>query len=220
MSLPHPGEFSSLALADPRLRLPMAGEGQRIALFGGSFNPPHRGHLTVAKAGLVRLRLDAVWWMVTPGNPLKSNRELAPLSERLDRTERLARHPRMKVTAFEAAIGTRYTAQAVDYVLRRYPSVHFVWLMGADNLATLHRWQRWRDIVRRVPMAIVDRPGATHSALSAPAARVFANRRRPEGDAARLADMRPPAWVFLHVPRDPTSSTILRAHNDRQRNMS
>lgn len=208
-----PGEFSRLAVGEPRLRLPPAGEGQRIALFGGSFNPPHRGHLRVALAGLVRLALDEVWWMVTPGNPLKSGDGLAPLEERLDRTGRLARHPRMAVTAFEAAIGTRFTAEAVDYVVRRHPTVRFVWLMGADNLATLHRWQRWRDIVRTVPMAVVDRPGATMSAVSAPAARAFARSRIPEHAARTLADLPAPAWVFLHVPRDPTSSTLLRAHN-------
>lgn len=208
-----PGEFSRLAIEDPRFRLPPAGDGQRIALFGGSFNPPHRGHLRVALAGLVRLALDEVWWMVTPGNPLKSGDGLPPLERRLARVERLARHPRMSVTAFEAAIGTRFTAEAVEYAVRRYPSVRFVWLMGADNLATLHRWQRWRDIVRTVPMAIVDRPGATMSAASAPAARTFARARIPEHEAKRLADLSPPAWVFLHVPRDPTSSTLLRAHN-------
>jgi len=213
VSLPHPGEFSRLASLDPRLRLPRAGEWQRVALFGGSFNPPHRGHLLVALAGLKRLSLDAVWWMVTPGNPLKSGDGLAPLKERLDRTEALARHPGMAVTGFEAAIGTRYTAEAVEYAVRRYPAVRFVWLMGADNLATLHRWQRWRDIVRSVPVAVVDRPGASTAVLSAPAARAFCAARIPERDAPLLADMRPPAWVFLHVPRDPTSSTLLRASN-------
>lgn len=207
----HPGEFSEFAFTDPRLRLPPAGVGQRIALFGGSFNPPHRGHLTVARAALMRLGLDAVWWMVTPGNPLKAGNGLAPLSRRLDHTAALARHPRMTVTAFEAAIGTPFTAKAVAYAVRRHPSVRFVWLMGADNLATFHRWQRWQDIARLVPIAVVDRPYATHAAMHAPAALAMRRFRRPEHDAARLWSMRPPAWIFLHVPRDPTSSTLLRA---------
>jgi nicotinate-nucleotide adenylyltransferase len=214
VTLPHPGEFSRLALQDSHLRLPPAGAGQRIALFGGSFNPPHRGHRHVALTGLVRLALDAVWWMVTPGNPLKSGDGLAPLQRRIAAAEAFADHPRMRVTAFEAAIGTRYTAEAILYARRRHPSVRFVWLMGADNLATLHRWQRWRDIVRQVPVAVVDRPGASYGVLGAPAARAFAAARIPEWQAPRLALMSPPAWVFLHAPRDPTSSTGLRAGGD------
>lgn len=197
------------------LRVPRAVLGQKIALLGGSFNPPHRGHRHVALTGLARLGVNEVWWLVSPGNPLKSMDDLAPLEERVAATKALADHPRMVVTAFEATIGTRYTADTVRFLKHRFPTVRFVWLMGADNLATLHRWQRWRDIVRRVPMAVVDRPGATTSVLSAPAARAFAAARVPERQAPLLADIRPPAWVFLHVPRDPTSSTLLRAHNIR-----
>ena len=193
------------------LRLPRAGLGQRIALFGGSFNPPHRGHRHVAMAALSRLGVDAVWWIVTPGNPLKDGNELAPLERRLDLAERLADHPRMAVTAFEAAAGIRYSADAVRYVKRRYPAVRFVWLMGADNLASFHRWQQWRDIMRQVPVAVVDRPGASRKAIASPAARAFAFARVREAEAGALADMAPPAWVFLHAPLDPTSSTVLRS---------
>ncbi|WP_371747309.1 nicotinate-nucleotide adenylyltransferase [Acuticoccus sp. I52.16.1] len=192
------------------LKPPGAGFGQRIALFGGSFNPPHPGHRAVADTALRRLGVDRVWWMVTPGNPLKSNKELLPLLERIRLTERLADHPRMIVTAFEAAAGVRYSADAIGYLTRRYPAVRFVWLMGADNLATLHRWQGWRRIVRTVPVAVVDRPGASLPAISSTAARAFAAARRPESQAGALAWATPPAWVFLHAPLNPNSSTALR----------
>ncbi|XWN34359.1 MAG: nicotinate-nucleotide adenylyltransferase [Devosia sp.] len=197
------------------MRLPRASLGQRIALFGGSFNPPHKGHRHVALTGLNRLGVSQVWWMVTPGNPLKSSDDLPPLQHRIAQTETFADHPRMLVTAFEASLGTRYTADAVTILKRRFPYVKFVWLMGADNLATLHRWQKWRDIMRQVPVAVVDRPGASMSVMSSPAARAFASARRPEEQAGALADAAAPAWVFLHVPLDPTSSTLLRSKVSR-----
>lgn len=192
------------------LRVPHAEFGQRIALLGGSFNPPHKGHRHVALAGLARLGVSQVWWLVTPGNPLKSSDDLAPLAKRIALTEAFADHPRMVVTAFEAGIGTRHTADAIAYLKRRYRAVKFVWLMGADNLSAMHRWHKWRDIMRLVPVAVVDRPGASMSVMSSRAARVFAAARVPEAQAARLADEAPPAWTFLHVPLDPTSSTLLR----------
>ncbi|MCF3935443.1 nicotinate-nucleotide adenylyltransferase [Acuticoccus sp. M5D2P5] len=200
-----------MSLDPSYLRVPRAGAGQRIALFGGSFNPPHRGHRHVALAGLKRLGVDKVWWMVTPGNPLKANNNLAPLAQRIHLTERYADHPRMVVTAFEATIGTRYTADAIAYLKRRFPAVKFVWLMGGDNLAQLHHWLKWRDIMWQVPVAVVDRPGASPSVLAKPAAGMFADARIPEAEARRLADKKPPAWVFLHGPLDPTSSTLLRS---------
>ena len=193
------------------LKMPTATVGQRVGLFGGSFNPPHKGHRHVALTALSRLSLDRVWWMVTPGNPLKSSDDLAPLAGRVAETEALAHHPRMVVTAFEASIGTRFSADAIAHAQRRFPAVRFVWLMGADNLATLHRWQKWQDIMRRVPVAVINRPGASMAALSSPAARAFARARRPEADAGALADMVAPAWVFLHGPLEPLSSTVLRS---------
>lgn len=199
------------AVAARYLRPPPAGRGQRIGLFGGSFNPPHAGHLAVAAVALRRLALDRVWWMVTPGNPLKSTRELAPLAQRLAAVERFADHPRMIVTAFEAAAGIRYSADAIRYVRARYPAVRFVWLMGADNLATLHRWQEWRTIMRAMPVAVVNRPGASMAALSSPAARAFWSVRLPEAEAAALPGATPPAWTFLHARLNPLSSTALRA---------
>lgn len=198
-------------VAPRTLRLPAAGDGQAVALFGGSFNPPHRGHRHVAMAALLRLRVDAVWWMVTPGNPLKAGTDLAPLAGRIARCEALADHPRMKVTAFEASAGIRYTADAVRFATRRRPGLRFVWLMGADNLVTFHRWQDWRAIFRTLPVAVVDRPGASHRALASPAAHAFAFARLAEAEAPSLPSRLPPAWVFLHAPLDPTSSTGLRS---------
>jgi nicotinate-nucleotide adenylyltransferase len=182
----------------------------RIGLFGGSFNPPHAGHALVAEIALRRLALDQLWWIVTPGNPLKSARELAPLSERLRRSEEITKDPRMKVTAFEASYHVRYTADALALVKTRNPGVDFVWIMGADNLRDFHRWQRWRKIVMTFPIAVIDRPGSTLSFLSSVVAKTFDYARIDEGDAPLLARMKAPAWTFVHGPRSSLSSTALR----------
>ncbi|GGB46499.1 putative nicotinate-nucleotide adenylyltransferase [Roseibium aquae] len=193
------------------LKLPHAEPGNRIGIFGGSFNPPHSGHRLVAETVLKRLRLDQIWWLVTPGNPLKTHTDLAPLEMRLHRTSALADHPRMKVTAYESVLGSPYTAKTVQMLRRLRPGLRFVWVMGADNLAGFHHWQNWRAILRSVPVAVVDRPGASLSALSAPMAKAFEKHRLPEEYAAQLPDMMPPVWTFLHAPLDPTSSTELRS---------
>lgn len=190
--------------------LPHVEPGNRIGIFGGSFNPPHSGHRLVAATVLKRLGLDQVWWFVTPGNPLKSHAELAPLETRLHMTNALANHPRMKVTAYETVLGTSYTAKTLKVLCSMRPSVRFVWVMGADSLAGFHRWQNWRAIVEAVPVAIVNRPGGSLAALSSPMAKAYEKYRLPEEDAALLADMEPPVWTFLHAPLDRTSSTGLR----------
>ncbi|MEM9224051.1 MAG: nicotinate-nucleotide adenylyltransferase [Pseudomonadota bacterium] len=210
---PHPGAFSRQSAQFNALKLPVATAGQRIGLFGGSFNPPHRGHRHVALSALSRLGLDQVWWMVTPGNPLKSSEDLPSLQRRVRFTQTIADHPRMVVTAFEAAIGTSFSADAISYAKRRLPAAKLVWLMGADNLASLHRWQKWRNIMNLLPVAVIDRPGASMAALNSVAARAFAAARRPEEQARSIADATPPAWVFLHVPLEPVSSTALRTQN-------
>lgn len=197
------------------LRIPHAEPGQTVGLFGGSFNPPHSGHRLVAEVALKRLGLDQVWWMVTPGNPLKDHGNLAPLGDRLAAVEHFAAHPRMRVTALEARLGSPYSARTITRLATRRPQVSFVWIMGADNLATFHRWQDWRSIMRQVPVVVVDRPGATLSALWSPTAQTFARARWPEEQAGALARAAAPAWTFLHAPRDPTSSTALRAANAR-----
>jgi nicotinate-nucleotide adenylyltransferase len=195
------------------LRMPHAQKGMAVGLFGGSFNPPHAGHALVAEIAMRRLRLDRLWWIVTPGNPLKSVQELAPLSERIRLSERIATDPRMQVTAFEASHNVRYTADTLALVKARNPGVRFVWVMGADNLRDFHRWQRWREIVMTFPIAVIDRPGSTLSFLSSVVAKTFDYARVDEGDAPILARMRAPAWTFIHGPRSLLSSTALRRAN-------
>lgn len=194
-----------------RVILPPTSPGQRIGLFGGSFNPPHAGHLLVARTALRRLRLDRLWWLVTPGNPLKENAGLPSQAKRMAACQRLIGHdPRILVTGIEAAIGTRYTAETIAFLKARAPLVRFVWIMGADNLASFHRWQEWRGIAHALPLAIIDRPGSTLRAAASPAARTFAHARIDESDAGKLASLEPPRWVFLHGPRSDQSSTRLR----------
>jgi nicotinate-nucleotide adenylyltransferase len=192
------------------LRMPFVTKGMQVGLFGGSFNPPHAGHSLVAEIALRRLALDQLWWMVTPGNPLKSTRELAPLAERLRLSEAIAEDPRIKVTAFEAAHHVRYTADTLALIKARNPGVDFVWIMGADNLRDFHRWQRWRQIATTFPIAVIDRPGATLSFLSSVMAKTFDHARVDEADAPTLAHHRAPAWTFIHGPRSLLSSTAIR----------
>ena len=201
----------SKASGSVAVRTPLATPGQRIGIMGGSFNPPHEGHQLVAETALKRLQLDQLWWLVTPGNPLKANGGLPPQAERMDLCRQFARGPKMKITGFESELGTPYTAATLSFLRERYPSVHFVWVMGADNLASFHRWQRWREIAQTMPIAVVDRPGWRVKALSGEAAQSLAQARMREADAAKLAAAHPPAWVFLTGPLSPLSSTQLRA---------
>ncbi len=194
----------------PYLRMPHVERGMAVGIFGGSFNPPHAGHALVAEISLRRLRLDQLWWLVTPGNPLKDVKELAPLARRLAQSEAITPDPRIKVTAFEAAHRIRYTADTLELATRRNPGVNFVWIMGADSLAGFHRWQRWRDIMAIMPIAVIDRPGATLSFLSSVTAKAFSRARIDEDQAARLARTPAPAWTFIHGPRSSLSSTALR----------
>jgi len=208
---------SSIASTAPNyLRMPHVEKGMQVGLFGGSFNPPHAGHALVAEIALRRLDLDQLWWMVTPGNPLKSTRELAPLAERIRLSEKIAEDPRIKVTAFEAAHHVRYTADTLSLVRARNPGVDFVWIMGADSLRDFHRWQRWRQIMMTFPIAVIDRPGATLSFLSSVAAKTFDYARVDERDAPVLARMKAPAWTFIHGPRSSMSSTAIRQAEQRR----
>lgn len=192
-------------------RLPFVTQGLRVGLFGGSFNPAHAAHRAASLLALRRLGLDRVWWLVTPGNPLKDNRALPPLEERIAIARAVARHPRIDVTGFEASIGTRYTYETLAYLVRRLPGVRFVWIMGADNLAHFDRWQHWRGIADLVPIAVVDRMGQSLAATASPAAQALARYRLCEHEARLLADCAPPAWVFLHGLKSPLSSTGIRA---------
>lgn len=193
------------------LRMPHVEKGMQVGLFGGSFNPPHAGHALVAEIALRALKLDQLWWIVTPGNPLKAGKPIAPLAERLKKSEAFAEDPRIKVTAFEASFNVRYTADTLALVQARNPGIDFVWVMGADNLAQFHRWQRWREIATTMPIAVIDRPGSTLALISSMMAKTFDYARVNERDAARLARLRAPAWTFIHGPRSSLSSTALRA---------
>ncbi|MGL4198322.1 MAG: nicotinate-nucleotide adenylyltransferase [Allorhizobium sp.] len=191
--------------------MPHVERGMVVGLFGGSFNPPHQGHLLVAEIALRRLGLDQLWWLVTPGNPLKNKTELAPLKQRLEACEALARDPRIKVTAFERSLGTSYTARTLEFIRVRNPQARFIWIMGADNLAGFHRWQRWQKIATTFPIAVIDRPGSTLAYLSSKMARTFDYARVDEEDAGVLWQKQAPAWTFIHGPRSTLSSSALRA---------
>jgi nicotinate-nucleotide adenylyltransferase len=189
---------------------PPAVPGQRIGLFGGSFDPAHAGHVHVTLWALRAFRLDRVWWLVSPGNPLKPDAP-ADLSRRLAAARELVRDRRVVVTDVEARIGTRHTAATLRALRRRYPGVRFVWLMGADNLRTFHRWDRWATILEQVPVGVLARPGEQVKAGLSPAARRFARWRVPQREAAKLPRMTPPAWTLLSGPMLDLSSTELRA---------
>jgi nicotinate-nucleotide adenylyltransferase len=197
------------------LDLPPGARGLRIGLYGGSFNPPHAGHRHVSLMALRRLRLDRVWWIVTPGNPLKDHGGLPATAERVAAARRVARHPRIAVTGFEEAIGARYTLDTLAYLKARRPEARFVWIMGADNLAGFERWRGWRRIAELMPFAVIDRPGWTLRSTQGRAAVALRPYRIDETDAALLADLTPPAWVFLHGPRSALSSTVLRQQRHR-----
>jgi nicotinate-nucleotide adenylyltransferase len=190
--------------------VPPHGAGQKIGLFGGSFDPAHEGHRRVSLEALRRLGLDQLWWVVTPGNPLKDTHALPPLDTRMQEAAAAAAHPRIVITGMEAELRTRFTADLIQALTAKFPATRFVWIMGSDNLAQFHRWDRWRDIAETIPMAVVNRPGALAAALSGPAALALARHRIDEADAASLADKSPPAWIFLNGPRSAASSTALR----------
>jgi nicotinate-nucleotide adenylyltransferase len=200
----------------PRVVLPLHAPGLRIGLFGGTFDPPHQAHLAVSLLALKRLDLDRVWWLVTPGNPLKDTRGLQALPERMAAARALTRDPRIDITGLEAVINTRYTYDTLRFLKRHCPGVRFVWIMGADNLRSFHRWQRWRAIAHLMPMAIVDRAGPSLYAPASVAAQALARFRISDTEGGSLAGRRPPAWIYLHGLKSPLSSTALRALRRRR----
>lgn len=206
-----PRTGSPVVTGTGRIVLPPHGPGMRIGLFGGTFDPVHAAHRAACLLAMKRLGLDRVWWLVTPGNPLKDTRGLAPLAERVHAAQVLAHHPRIDVTDLETQLGTRYTHQTIAYLRQGCPGVRFVWIMGADNLRSFHRWQRWREIARLVPIAVVDRLGPSLYASAGIAGQAFAYARLPETAARALPERKPPAWIYLHGLKSPLSSTALRA---------
>jgi nicotinate-nucleotide adenylyltransferase len=195
-----------------RPKPPLVQPGLRVGLLGGSFNPPHAAHRLITQTALKRLQLDAVWWVVTPGNPLKSHNDLAPLRNRMEMCQALANgDPRIKITSFERDLPSAYTAATLSFLMLRYAETRFVWLMGADNLATFHLWEQWRSIAEMMPIAVVDRPNWRLASLSSPGARSMAKCYVNEDHASLLPAMRPPAWTFLTGPLSDLSSTAIRA---------
>ena len=183
----------------------------KIGLFGGTFDPPHDAHRAACLIAMRRLGLDRVWWLVTPGNPLKDTSGLSPIEDRIAAARRLADHPRIVVTGLEAAIGARYTFDTVGYLKAHCRGVDFVWIMGADNLRSFHRWENWRNIAAMIPIAVVDRLGPSLYATGGTAGQALARFRVPESQARSLPGRTPPAWVYLHGLKSPLSSTALRA---------
>ena len=187
-------------------------KGPRVGLLGGSFNPAHEGHLHISLFALQRLRLDAVWWLVSPQNPLKSATGMAAFDERFARAELVAQDPRIQVSDIELKLGTRYTVDTLRTLCRRHAQHRFVWIMGADNLIQLPRWRNWTSLVDLVPVAVFARPGYSQRSLFGAAAHRYRRKRVPDHAAAGLADRKAPAWVFLHTPMHPASATAIRAN--------
>jgi nicotinate-nucleotide adenylyltransferase len=181
-----------------------------VGLLGGSFDPAHDGHVHITKAALERFGLDRVWWLISPANPLKT-RGPAPIGERMAAAKSVMQHPRVTVTDIEERLGTRYTAQTIVALQAAYPGVHFVWLMGADNLAQFHRWQDWREIMERVPVGVLARPGDRISARMSKTARLYRAHRLIGRASQLLARAEAPMWSFVNLPMSQSSSTAIRA---------
>ena len=191
-----------------RQGFPLATKGMVIGLLGGSFDPAHEGHVHITREALKRMGLDQVWWLVSPGNPLKA-RQPAPMADRIARARSVMRDPRVKITALEAQLGTRATADTIDRLRAIYPGVTFVWLMGADNLVQFHKWGRWRDILRPVAVGVLARPGAGVQARLSVAARAFRVHQVDRGE--NLRGRKAPVWAFVNLPMNDASSTEIRA---------
>lgn len=198
----------------------MAGPWQRastaltpVGLLGGSFNPAHGGHRSISLFAINALQLEELWWLVSPGNPLKSGKDMAPLPARLGSANVQARRSRIKPTAIERDLGTKYTVHSLKKLQRRYPKKQFIWIMGADNLAQFVRWKNWRDIARMMPIAVIARPGYDDDAIAAPAMAWFRRFVRRPDQRKHWTKWRTPALVYLRFRPDPRSATALRRAN-------
>lgn len=192
--------------------LPPRGDrrSRTVGLLGGSFNPAHQGHRFVSLQAIKSLGLDEVWWLVSPQNPLKDKHRMLDLDERVRRARAIVRHPRIRVTDIERCLGTRFTADTLDALKRRFPKIRFVWLMGADNLMQIPKWDRWEQIFEAVPVVVFDRKPYTYQALASRAAQRFQHRRKTGARLRGLGRAKPPAWVFLFYRRHPASATAIR----------
>lgn len=204
-----------------RKRFPLPPRGRYAAvmikgatgLLGGSFNPAHGGHRSISLFAIRALALDEMWWLVSPGNPLKPAKSMAPLAVRLASARQMARQSRIRPTAVEGELGTRYTVETLAKLRRRYPKRRFIWIMGSDNLAQFHRWRDWRKIARENVIAVIARPGYDDDARAAPAMAWLRRFVRPASQSRNWTDWRPPALVFLRFRPDPRSATRLRQQN-------
>lgn len=192
---------------------PLARRGMRIGLMGGSFDPAHNGHAHITRVALRRFGLDRVWWLVTPGNPLKAHGP-APLDQRMARARQVMDDPRVNITDLERRMGTRFTAATLSRLQMVYPDVKFVWLMGADNLRQVDKWDHWRDIFDRMPIGVLARPGVPLPSARAKAAHLYANAQLPGWRSHELADRKAPAWCFVNMPMSGESSSQIRAQGD------
>lgn len=186
------------------------GVDRAVGLLGGSFNPAHGGHRHIAEEALHRLGLDEVWWMVSPQNPLKDSTDMAPFADRFASAAHCAGHPNMRVTGIEGFLETAYTAQTLERLQKLYSKIHFVWIMGADNLIQIPKWKDWPQIFHRVPVAVFARPTYSLKAVAGAAAARFGGHRIRERDSRLLPYLEPPAWVFLHTKLHPESATEIR----------
>lgn len=189
---------------------PIAVPDMRIGLLGGSFDPAHEGHAHITRWALRLFGLDRVWWLVSPGNPLKAHGP-APMSERLQQARRIMQDPRVEISDLELRLGTQMTADTIGALRRHYPHVRFVWLMGADNMVQFHLWDAWRDIALQVPIGVIARPGSRMAARHSVAARMLARSRLSEQQARLLPLADPPAWALVNIPLNSQSSTSIRA---------
>jgi len=188
-----------------------ASQGLKVGLLGGSFNPAHEGHRHISLMALRQLELDQIWWLVSPQNPLKSETDMAPLGVRLENARQLARHPRIHVTDIETGLGTRYTVDTVRALQNRFQDTHFIWLMGADNMIQLPRWEKWRTLMETIPVAVYPRPGYTLKARLSPAAATYRAAWLDATDAKALPTSSPPALCFLEGPQSTLSATSIRS---------
>ncbi len=196
-----------------RSGFPIATRGMVVGLLGGSFDPAHEGHARITREAIKRFGLDRVWWLVSPGNPLKA-RQPAPMARRIARARAVMNDPRVVVTDLEARLGTRYTAETLAQLIALYPGVRFVWLMGGDNLEQFHRWENWRWIMEHVPLGVLARPGSEIRARVSKAAAVYAGARVAPRDLARA---RAPGWCYIDVPMVDQSSSAIRARGEWER---
>ncbi len=207
--------MAALSTPTPRTLAALMGEpitkGLRVGLLGGSFNPAHEGHAHISQEALVRLDLDQVWWLVSPQNPLKRSDDMADQGARSDIAQKMAQHPKFRVCNLEQHLGTRFTADTLCALTQLAPDVHFVWLMGADNLIQLPEWQNWEEIMYAMPVAVFARPGYTTKAAMGRVAQRFAKSRLPESAGALLPGSDAPAWIIFRSPLHPQSASAIRA---------